>query len=129
MIINGIEINVAECLETVYEPWATQLATYAWLCGAEVGSDFIVALDQIVAKPGIPDKPKLRIAEHRCMIGKEFQLNTLKRYKDLREIIESGYIFRDLPRGESDARCAVLDTQFAAYEGVDDTLSELMGRS
>lgn len=127
---NGVIINIAEFLETIDKDWGTQLSTYAWLCGAEIGSEFVVAIDQIVAKPDIEDKPKLRIAEHRCLVSKEFQLKAIQRYSELWEIIHSGHIFRNLSVEESATRCSMLDKQFEAFadEGAE-FLKEMTGRN
>src|SRR3990172_6641561 len=42
---HGVLVNSAHPLEAVDESWATQISTYAWLCGANVGDNFIVAID------------------------------------------------------------------------------------
>lgn len=125
---NGVIINIAECLETTCKEWATQLGTYAWLCGAPIGSEFVVAVDQIVAKPYIPNRPKLRIAEHRALICKNYQLKTIARYSELWEIIHSNHIFRDLSFEDSSIRCSTLDNQYAAFLDGDSFLREMVGR-
>jgi hypothetical protein len=129
MMHNGVLINIAEYLETIYKDWATQLSTYAWLCGAEIGSEFVVAVDQIVAKPNDPALPQLRIAEHRCLVSADFQRTTISRYSELWEIINSGHIFRNLSFEQSARRCETLDKQYEAFgdEG-DDFLKEMTGR-
>lgn len=130
MVINGVLINIAETLETINKEWATQLSTYAWLCGAEVGDEFVVAIDQIVAKPDAPSRPQLRIAEHRCLINNKFQHKTVARYSELWEIINSNHIFRNLSFEESASRCQTLDRQHEAFgdEG-DQFLKEMTGRA
>lgn len=128
MKFNGVLINISENLETIYPDWATQLATYAWLCGAEIGSDFVVAIDQIVAKPDLPNKPKLRIAEFRCLISHEYQYKTIARYSELWEIINSGHIFRNLSFEDSATRCEMLDQQYVAFEDGDNFIKEMTGR-
>ncbi|MEA1999811.1 MAG: PD-(D/E)XK nuclease family protein [Euryarchaeota archaeon] len=126
---SGVIINIAEFLETINKEWATQLSTYAWLCGAEIGSEFVVALDQIVAKPDAPDKPKLRIAEHRCLVSADFQRKTMSRYSELWEIINSDHIFRDLSFADSATRCQTLDDQHIAFADDDDFVKEMTGRN
>lgn len=127
---SGVIINIAENLETINREWATQLCTYAWLCGAEIGSEFVVAIDQIVAKPDLPDRPKLRIAEHRCLVSPDYQRTAMARYSELWEIVNSNHIFRELSFEESATRCQTLDRQYEAFgdEG-DDFLREMTGRA
>jgi hypothetical protein len=103
-------VNVSLTLEEVDGSWATQLATYAWLCGAEVGSEFVVALDQIVGNP-----EKQRVAEHRYIINDRFQKDTLKRFQILWKIIESGEIF---PENNKD-KCKTLDEYYKIHKSQD----------
>lgn len=108
MRVDGVLINIAENLETVNISWARQLATYAWLMGAQVGGEFICAIDQLACSPG----PKIRIAEHRLRIGQQFQHTALNNYKNLWEIINSDHIFRHLSKEDSAKRCLVLDEKY-----------------
>jgi len=124
----GILINSGAFLEDVYGDWALQLATYAWLCGAEVGSDFITAIDQLACQPDKEDRPKIRVAEHRCTISKAYQLMSVARYSELWEIINSNHIFRSLSFAESASRCQTLDNQYKAFSEGDDFMREMVGR-
>lgn len=124
---NGVTINVSEHLETIDKNWATQLSTYAWLCGAEIGEEFVVAVDQIVAKPDKP-RPKLRIAEHRGLVSKQFQLDAIRKYSELWNIINSNHIFRDMDFEESAQRCDTLDKQHIAFSDDDSFIREITGR-
>ena len=124
MRVGGILVNINEYFETINKDWAIQLGTYAWLMGAEVGESFVCALDQLACAPG----PRIRVAEHRGMIGPEFQHNLLKQYQELWEIVNSDHIFRDLSYEESAERCLVLDNQYLAYQDNDDIMREITGR-
>lgn len=128
MMVDGVLINISEYLETINKEWGTQLSTYAWLCGAEIGSEFVVAIDQIVAKPDLPDRPLLRIAEHRCLVSAEYQREVIARYLELWTTINSNHIFRDLTFEDSANRCQMLDQQHQAYGEDDDFLKEMTGR-
>lgn len=129
MRVNGIIINTAHYLEDVNDGWAKQLATYGWLCGAEIGSDFITALDQLCCKPDKPNRPKIRVAEHRTRISKAYQLSTVEQYKQLWEICTSDHIFRNKSKEESAARCNMLDKQYLAFKDEDDDfVKEMSGR-
>jgi hypothetical protein len=124
----GILINVGMFLEDVDKDWALQLASYAWLCGAEVGSDFIAAIDQLACQPFEPDCPRIRVAEHRCIVSKPYQLRCVARFSELWEIINSNHIFRNMSYSDSALRCQTLDNQYKAFEEGDDFLREMVGR-
>ncbi len=110
MMVGGIMINIGSKMEELNEAWARQLAIYAWLCGQPIGSDFIVAIDQIVcdATKG-PGLPAIRVAEHRTQVGREFQSRVFHRALEIWEIVQSGHIFRDLSPEESRNKCEVLE--------------------
>ena len=115
---NGMMINRDQLLENLKEDWATQLAIYGWLCGNEIGSDFIAAIDQLACKPGQP-YPSIRIAEHRLKIGEAFQWNTFAVAQHIWDVVQSDHIFRDMTLEQSKDRCKVLDQQLASM-GNDD---------
>jgi len=147
---NGIKINVATSMEHVDIKWATQLATYAWLMGAQVGEQFICAIDQLCCKKNGSDmeeaadgspievaKPLIRVAEHRCTISPEFQQSVKTKFINLWNIIEDGtHIFRELTLEQSQERCAALDKMHMAFKsdpeimapGTEDLFKEMMGR-
>ena len=129
MRVDGVVININEYLETIEKSWGLQLCTYAWLMGAKVGGEFICALDQLACSPDVdPDRPKIRIAEHRLHVGKEFQGECVQRYTELWSIINSNHIFRDMSFEESAARCAMLDVQYEAFEDGNNFIKEMTGR-
>lgn len=118
MDIDGITVNIADYLESFAEDWAEQLAIYAWLLGEPVGGDFIVGIEQIVsqgAKTAVDGLPRLRVASHRSRISKPFQEGLFKKIARCWEIIESGWIFDDLTREQSDQRCRELDQYHKAF--------------
>ena len=106
----GVRINGATTLDAVAVDWATQLAIYAWLLGAEVGSDFVCAIDQLACRGGGGKAfAEVRVAEHRLLLSKSFQVNLLDGIKETWAALESGHIFTNLSRAESDAKCAQLE--------------------
>lgn len=107
---HGMLINRDQRLEDLKEDWAVQLAIYGWLCGNEVGSDFITAIDQLVCKPGTI-KPSIRVAEHRLRISEEFQWATFTLAQQIWDIVQSDHIFRNMTLEQSQARCKTLDQQ------------------
>jgi hypothetical protein len=101
-------------LEQVDKKWADQISIYSWMMGVEVGDDTMVAgLDQLCCKPA-PDpeanrNPLIRVAQHRCRISKEWQEKLQARLQAMWSQLQSGHIFDDLSREDSDARCEVMD--------------------
>lgn len=117
MTIDGMMVNCGGTLEEYSRDWARQLAIYSWLLGQPVPSDFIVAIDQLVCDARTGDRPSIRVAEHRCRIGKEFQSRTFHQAVEIWEIIHSDHIFRDMTLEESADRCKVLDGVSDALKG------------
>lgn len=113
---NGFKLNVNHKLDdpNMNTDWAAQLSTYSWLCGCEVGSEWIAAIDQIACSPPkksdfYTDRPNIRIAQHRLLVRPEFQVQFFNEAADLWEIIQTDHIFRNMSREDSLARCQVLD--------------------
>jgi len=106
----GVEIHNG-WLEDANRDWADQLAIYSWLLGESVGSEnVIVCIDQIVATPAY-GLPLLRVVNHRARISAIHQRNLLSRLQSCWKAITSGYIFTDMSREDSDARCEMLERQ------------------
>jgi len=105
----GIEIH-GGWLENANMDWADQLSIYSWMLGEPVGCEnVIVCIDQIVAKPNEP-YPLLRVANHRSRISSSYQRTVMERLRVCWTAIESNYIFTDMPKEESIARCELLDS-------------------
>jgi hypothetical protein len=117
MIVDGMMINIGQCLEDVNADWARQLSIYAWLCGEEVGSPFIVGIDQLVCKTQILGKPVIRIAEHRTRVRKESQRKIFEAAQHVWDVSHSDHFFRDMTKEQSQERCAVLDKTALAIIG------------
>jgi hypothetical protein len=129
MFEEGIEINMIPSLEKSRPNYALQTATYSWLLGAEVGSEIIVSIDQLVCDSqhakACCDQPLIRVAQHRCNISQEFQLRAYADYQRLWDSVHNGY--PDIP----DSRKKILDNMAAALAGEDDKtvwLREALGR-
>jgi hypothetical protein len=105
----GIKINSGIQLEDIDIDWAAQLSIYSWLCGCDVGSDWVAAIDQIVCKPCWTGYPELRFAQHRCLVGVDFQRKLFNEAADLWDVITSGWVFRDMTEQDSRGRCELLD--------------------
>jgi len=106
MMMNGIMVNIATYLEYYRSDWATQLAIYGWLCGEEIGHEFIVGIDQLACRHG-----SIRVAQHRTRVSAAYQWKVFARAQQIWEIVHSNHIFRDLSPEDSKARCELLDKQ------------------
>lgn len=109
----GSTINAMMYLEDVNKSWADQLSIYGWLCGCEVGEDFIVAVDQFACRPSGETFPRVRIAEHRLRVNPDYQWSLFARAQTAWEVIHSDHIFRELSKEESREKCHLLDKQAA----------------
>ncbi len=109
-IHGGIIINAGMYLEDGSKDFADQLSVYAWLLGEKVGSEeWVAGIDQICGP-----SDRLRFATHRARVSSGWQTGFFDVAKDLWDIIQSGWIFRDLTEKDSALRCQLLDE--AEYE-------------
>lgn len=121
---HGIEINESY-MESGNAEWAIQLGMYGWMMGEEVGDEnVVVAIDEIVSKSrqgnDPPQPPLLRVANHRCRIGKDFQEDVMKRIRILWDAIQSGWILQDMTREESDNWFAQVEMKAVGLQTEDD---------
>ncbi len=102
MNFKGLTINQGY-LETCNEGWAIQLAMYSWMKGEEVGDENVVTcIDELVCKfMGAGQRPLIRVANHKARIQSEFQHELFQRLKTLWASINSGWIFQDESRENS----------------------------
>lgn len=110
----GMKVNKLYLLEDMNAEWAAQLSIYAWLCGVDIGADFIAGIDQICCntkKMIDMTTPEMRVAQHRTLIGKDFQQSLFQDAADAWEVIMSDHIFRDMTESQSKDRCKMLDDQ------------------
>jgi hypothetical protein len=113
----GYRINVKETLDSVEKKWATQLSIYAWLLGNEVGSKFVVAIDEICCTKDWMGSRDIRIAQHRALVNVDFQYDLFKRAHAAWYGIQSEYIFDEMSKETSMARCEALDAQMEMRYG------------
>jgi hypothetical protein len=115
----GININCMMFLEDGNKHWADQLSIYSWLLGEEIGSEKVIfGIDQITG-PGCS-----RISSHRLKIQPVYQYRLMERVGQIWSIIDSGHIFRDRSREESDAYLQLLEDTHTKPNEVDDILKE-----
>jgi hypothetical protein len=105
----GVNINCVLFLEDANKEWADQLSIYSWLLGEPVGSENVVfGIDQITG-------PKCaRISSHRLRIRPTWQYRLMERIGQIWSIIQSGHIFREMTREESDAKLQILEDMYAS---------------
>lgn len=103
MDFKGLTINQG-FLETCDPEWATQLSIYGWLMGEKVGDEnVVVCIDEIVGKfMGEGERPLLRVANHRARVSRDFQVALHSRLRKLWDSINSGWVFQDMSREDSD---------------------------
>ncbi len=119
----GFEINKSY-LEEGNEEYADQLCMYGWLLGEQVGDEEVVCcIDEIVSKFMPEGRPLLRVAHQRARVSKSHQETVLNRALDCWDAINTGWIFRDLPREENDQKCAHLERKVIALQS-DGSLEE-----
>lgn len=109
-------IDAGNCLVDRASEWALQLVTYNWLAGVPVGDEILGMVDQLYCQDG----EVLGVALHRSLISREFQETVFQQYKDLWDVVNSDWIFRNLRQDDSKALCAKLDDQAAAYGGTEE---------
>jgi len=114
--IGGLWINAAIPFEQVNKKFAQQLTIYGWVMGIPVGAPLIIGIEQLCGKPW-PGGALLRIASHRGMVSEKYQYELALHISKIWETILRGHIFDWLTREESDARCAVLDDYYKAFQG------------
>ena len=109
----GVEINSRFYLEQLNKDWAAQTAIYGWLCGENVGNEFVTCIDQIACGPSGEKYPKIRIAEHRLRVSRDFQLGIMKVAKEIDERIQTEHFFTEMSESDSKARMLALDEKSA----------------
>jgi hypothetical protein len=114
--VHGYTIDEG-CLEDCDTGWADQLSMYGWALGQPIGGNTVLSIDQIVAKPVPEGRPLLRVSSYRARVRKSYQEHLANRLKKCWEVVQSGHIFRDMSREDSDARMSLLDGQAMATQG------------
>lgn len=104
---HNIDISISHPLDVIDDSWALQLSVYSWLCDCAVGSDFIVAVDQLVGDGS--GAAIGRVAEFRGLISASYQWKLFDEIVEIWSIVNSDHIFRDLSLEDSKAFCERLD--------------------
>lgn len=116
--VQGFKINCGMTLDEVDPSWAAQLSIYAWLLGQDVGSKFIVAIDEIVCtKDTDIGTRNVRIAQHRCHVSPDFQYDLFRKAHAAWYAIQGNHIFDEMPLEESIKRCQALDARMVMENG------------
>lgn len=104
----GLKVNTNrfQSMDRIESDWADQTSIYSWLLGEPVGSDFVVAIDQICCNRGT-----FRIAQHRTFVSVDYQKELFARAHKAWYNIQKQHIFDELSLDESMGRCKALDEQ------------------
>lgn len=116
LLHKGMTINGASSFETIDATWAAQLATYGWLMGEPVGSDFIVGIDQLTGAPNKPKEPLIRVSSHRAIISAKWQEEFFIKAKELWDKLQVGHVFVGMSKEESDNLVAEMYAVHGTYE-------------
>lgn len=122
---HGLEINRSYLNEFV-DYWADQLTMYGWVLGEPMGSEeWVIRIEQIACRP-IPsiESPRAKFATHLARSQEAYQMNLMARIHDCWNAIQTGHIFTELSREDSDARCEALDMQAQTPVGLHPALAE-----
>jgi len=110
---DGVRIAVNFPLCNVDKSWAAQLSIYSWLLGEPIGAQFIVAIDQIAVGFDAFGGREFRIAQHRSVVSESFQRQTFENAHKAWACIQSGHVFDQMSRADSDKHCRILDDMAA----------------
>jgi hypothetical protein len=100
----GTLYNKGTTLDKLNNDWARQLSIYAWLIGEEVGSHFLVAIDQLACR-----ETGIRIAEHRLFVDPAAQRNYFEIATIIDKSIKNKHLFHELSKEDNDAKYRYLD--------------------
>ncbi len=105
----GVTVN-AGMMEHCNDEYAAQVSTYAWQLGETPGDEgFVISIDELCCKPAQPF-PLIRTAQHRGRVGRDFQLDLIKRIGKAWAAISSGHVFQEMTREENDSQIELLDS-------------------
>jgi len=90
----GLTINMADYLENIDASWAAQTTTYAWILGAEIGSEIYCGIDQLLCKrldtvlykttqwdnSLETNYPEISVASFRMAVSEKFQFELMAKY-------------------------------------------------
>ena len=115
-------INGNAPLHISCEDWATQLTLYAWSLGEDVGSDYILSIDQILSDS---QKSTTRVAKHAAICTDVWQNKLYNKVHKAWHAIQSNHVFTNMPYDKSLERCAAIDAELQSTP--DDTFKEMTG--
>lgn len=118
----GYLINGNAPLHLHCEDWATQLTLYAWSLGEDVGSDYILSIDQILSDS---QKGTTRVAKHAAICTDVWQNKLYDRIHKAWQAIQSNHVFLNMAYDKSQERCAAIDAELKSEP--DETFKEMTG--
>lgn len=115
--INGSAFIHSNCLD-----WSEQLSIYAWVMGEDVGSDYILSVDQLVCNK---HKKEIRVAKHAGLCSDTWQHDLFRRLHRCWYACKNEHVFVDLPYEESKGRQEAIDLELK--NPGDDLFREMTG--
>lgn len=112
----GMLINGASYFNSLYADWAEQLTMYAWTMGEEVGSDYVLSVDQIVCNKSTK---VIKVAKHAGICSPEYQLKLYERLHRCWYACANGHVFLDMPYEASKGRQEAIELEVAAERPVE----------
>ena len=105
MYEHGVLCNFAHKFQDIDATWCDQTTAYSWLMGSPVGGSIVVGIHQLVGQKTEPSELlKIRVAQHYYPVDADYQFDLLKKYCVMWEAVQSGHIFMDMSREDSDLK-------------------------
>ena len=101
--------------------WADQLSMYAWMGGADVGSDFLIRIDQLACRPNknsLSSEPQVRVVLHSGLVSAAYQARLLNRLQMMWGMLSDGCIWPGLTEAQCEAK------QYLLTKKVEGSLSD-----
>lgn len=110
-IHKGLLINGGSYFNTNYADWAEQLTMYAWVMGEDVGSDYVLSVDQLCCNK---QTKTIKVAKHAGICSPEYQLKLYERLHRAWYACANGHVFLDMPYEASKGRQEAIELEVAA---------------
>lgn len=102
--MHGVDVSVITRLEEVHADWAVQLTMYSWMIQGKCDHRLVGAVEQLLfnqsKKDGVLARSK-EVVSGRYLLSKTFAERLRDEVLETWRTIDSGWIFRDLPKEQS----------------------------
>lgn len=107
----GMLINGGAYFNSNYADWAEQLSMYSWVMGEDIGSDFVLSVDQLCCNK---HEKTVRVAKHGGICSVDYQLKLFERIHRCWNACKNGHVFLDMPYEASKGRQDAIELEVAA---------------